>query len=75
MMSWWVWSTVGCLTDCSVPNTALDHGIGDRVHANAARAVDHAVTNDGLGEERQWWRSFVSQDCDSSRHDDEDFDR
>lgn len=74
-MSLYVRGTLRFLTDCAVPNTALNHGIGVRVHSDAARAVNYTVANYGLGEERKGRRSFVGQDCNSSRHGDKDFDR
>ena len=37
-------------------------------HAYAAGTVDHAIANDGLGEEGEGWRSFVGFYCDSRGH-------
>ena len=58
-------------TYASVSNAALNELFGLGVHADGARAVDHALALDGLGEEGQWWRRPVGRNGFLLRHDEE----
>jgi hypothetical protein len=48
-------------TYTSVSNGALDELLGGGVDADRARAVDHSLALDGLGEERERRRGLVGE--------------
>jgi hypothetical protein len=52
----------------AIPNTSFDQLHGRRVHTNRARAVDHSVALDGLGEEGHWRGCLVGFDCFFENH-------
>lgn len=50
-------------TNGTISHASIHQLLGDGAHTHLAGAVDHALADNGLLEERQWRRGFVCPDC------------
>lgn len=56
------------ITDRAITNPTFDQRLRGRTDAYAAGTVDHAIADDGLGEEWEGRRGFIGFDCNSGGH-------